>query len=69
MGYVKDQNFSIYFNRDYGPAFGGGCGNGCDLKCQNDCTWKSDPTSYPVIDIPKGEFYVEDYEVFQVTKK
>ena len=47
-----------------GPTFGGGC----DLKCQSNGTWCSRPLSYSDIVIPRN-FFVIEYEVFQVIKK
>ena len=49
----------------YGPAFGGGC----DLKFYNGYWYSYHRSySYPKLNIP-GQFYADDYEVFQVVKK
>jgi hypothetical protein len=74
VGHInEDYNRAIYCCQNHGPGFG----YGRDLFQDNDGIWKSYGSySYPKIDIPKGfkmgvcnAFNVENYEVFQVTKK
>jgi hypothetical protein len=68
LGYPDENEYlsSIYCNEHYGPTFGGGH----DLFCQNDGTWASYRAySYPRMFSPLVTFDVDDYEVFQVTKK
>ncbi|PKC05154.1 hypothetical protein RhiirA5_227412 [Rhizophagus irregularis] len=75
VGYIINvhYNSAIYCNQICGPVFGGGH----DLLQDNNGDWKSNNSySYPKINIPQGYsvsgyniFYVENYEVFQVTKK
>ncbi|UZO12114.1 uncharacterized protein OCT59_003664 [Rhizophagus irregularis] len=56
-----------------GPAFGGN--SGCHLATagRSGYIWSSDAsinnTAFPEIGIPKNDFDVDDYEVFQVVKK
>jgi len=67
VGYVKKQMFydAIYCHSGYGPAFGDD-----DIYCSSDGSWNANnPTSYSQIDITNGQFYTDDYEVFQVIKK
>jgi hypothetical protein len=67
VGYCNNNQSAMYCNSGYGPTFG----SGRDLHCQNNGVWYSNnPHSYPKVDgIPYKNFYVEDYEVFQVIKK
>ncbi|RIA92177.1 hypothetical protein C1645_821076 [Glomus cerebriforme] len=46
----------------HGPIFSN------DLQCR-DKGWSSEQCSYSNVSIPRGKFYVDDYEVFQVIKK
>jgi|SRR6266498_3596397 len=65
VGYSNGDQYSIGCYLNYGPLFGGGH----DLRFHPpEGCWKSNPHSYPNIDIP-NQFNVDDYEVFQVIKK
>ncbi|RIA97543.1 hypothetical protein C1645_752130 [Glomus cerebriforme] len=66
LGRIKNPQHSIFCYNGYGPTFGGGH----DFVCQNYGIWLGNhPYSYSQINIPKGQFHVDDYEVFQVFKK
>ena len=64
VGYSKGDKYSIRCGINNGPSFGSHSG---DLWC-NKGTWSSESYSYPNLDIPSS-FNVDDYKVFQVTKK
>ncbi|RGB35307.1 hypothetical protein C1646_759478 [Rhizophagus diaphanus] len=66
LGRIKNPQHSIFCYCGYGPTFGGGH----DFVCQNYGIWLgNNPYSYSQINIPKGQFNVDDYEIFQVIKK
>jgi hypothetical protein len=66
LGRIKNPQHSIYCYYGYGPTFGGGH----DFVCHNFGVWSgNNPYSYSQINIPKGQFHVEDFEIFQIIKK
>ncbi|CAB4397398.1 unnamed protein product [Rhizophagus irregularis] len=66
LGRIKNPQHSIFCYCGYGPTFGGGH----DFVCQNYGIWLgNNPYSYSQINIPKGQFKVDDYEIFQIIKK
>ncbi|GBC17645.2 hypothetical protein GLOIN_2v1838245 [Rhizophagus irregularis DAOM 181602=DAOM 197198] len=71
-GYSNGANSVCGFASN-GPAFGGN--SGCHLATagRSGYIWSSDAsinnTAFPEIGIPKNDFDVDDYEVFQVVKK
>jgi hypothetical protein len=66
VGYTCRNEYSMYCHSNYGPTFGGGH----DIRCISGSGWHSNNLGnyYPKIDLPSGNFNVDDYEVFQVTK-
>ncbi|GBC01280.1 hypothetical protein RclHR1_04120010 [Rhizophagus clarus] len=68
VGYIlyEHYNHAMSCHQNNGPSFGAGCDLFINPIGQNS---SSSQQSYPKIDIPNGNFQIENYEVFQVIKK
>jgi hypothetical protein len=64
LGYVNNKGCAVSCYNDRGPSMG-------NLVCLNSNKWTyyTGGTYYPNIDIPGGNFTIEDFEIFQVIKK
>ncbi|GBB89306.1 hypothetical protein RclHR1_00160022 [Rhizophagus clarus] len=66
IGRVKPNEVSVRCYREWGAIFGNYDG-GNDLVMKRKAEWKSKPTSYPDVKIPR-KFNCTEYEVFQIKR-
>jgi hypothetical protein len=60
---------AVISDPNWGPVFGTYSNNSHDLCMQRDGRWSSYPNFYTDINLPRNFFDIDDYEVFQVSKK
>ncbi|RIA80316.1 hypothetical protein C1645_810494 [Glomus cerebriforme] len=69
IGRVINAANALICNNSWGPIFGNTfTKRSYDLVMNSDCKWKSTPSDYPNLHIPK-KFRIKDFEVFQIVKR
>jgi hypothetical protein len=64
--YEKKDPHAIFNSLGYGPAFGRGGGNGCDMFVGGSTVYLNPGRSYHPGLLPKGSYTIKEMEVFQV---